>query len=47
MSTRPAVPARGGTARESRFSPSSGHGAGCGCCGNLKIPREEWVRKLL
>jgi putative FmdB family regulatory protein len=47
ISTRSARASREGTASASRFSASSGHGAGCGCCGDLKIPRKEWIKKLM
>ena len=40
---------RGGRALTNRFSAASSHSPGCRCCGgrNLKIPREEWISKLL
>jgi putative FmdB family regulatory protein len=44
MSTGPTAR---GAAAAGRFQASSGHGAGCRCCGNIKVPREEWTRKLL
>jgi putative FmdB family regulatory protein len=46
MSTRPAGARRVDT---SQFSATSGHGAGCRCCGGkkFKIPRKEWMGKLL
>jgi len=47
ISTRSARAARDGTASANRFSKIAGHGAGCGCCGNLKIPRKEWIGKLM
>jgi putative FmdB family regulatory protein len=47
ISTRSIRGAREGTASANRFSARSGHGAGCGCCGNLKIPRKEWTSKLM
>jgi putative FmdB family regulatory protein len=45
MSTRPATDRR---AEATRFATASSHGTGCRCCGgNLKIPRKEWMGKLL
>lgn len=43
MSTRAAGAAPGTAGFSTRF----GHGAGCRCCGNIKIPRAEWTSKLL
>jgi putative FmdB family regulatory protein len=44
----PAISTAVGTAMARQSFATSGHGAGCGCCGKqLKIPRKEWVRKLL
>jgi|SwirhisoilCB3_FD_contig_101_299936_length_1645_multi_2_in_0_out_0_2 putative FmdB family regulatory protein len=36
-----------GRAAPGQFSAGSGHAPGCRCCGNIKVPREEWTRKLL
>ncbi len=49
VSTRTAAAARGEETRANRFSATSGHGAGCRCCGgkNFKISRAEWTSKLL
>jgi putative FmdB family regulatory protein len=46
MSAQPVTPRHSG---RSQFSASGGHGAGCRCCGgkNFRIPRREWVGKLL
>jgi putative FmdB family regulatory protein len=46
MSTQPATRTHSGV---SQFSASPGHAAGCRCCGgkNFKIPRKEWIGKLL
>jgi putative FmdB family regulatory protein len=46
ISTRAAAATR---ADASQFSATPGHGAGCRCCGgkNFKIPRKEWMKKLL
>jgi putative FmdB family regulatory protein len=46
MSSRRAGPTRDEAAR---FSATSGHAAGCRCCGgkSFKISRKEWTTKLL
>jgi len=47
ISMRSVRAARDGAASANRFSKVAAHGAGCGCCGNLKIPRKEWIGKLM